>query len=154
MGALADALHQRDLQDQIDFKRKVKIRNFMNIAIPVGLVLGVTLLAGSFAFGASKLKEILGIVAIDGEVKFKSSKHYRYVCRLKEGGLLNKENTQMLIISFCKLYAQTVNNRQEGEYEYKLIQEISPEMIHNYYLNYKLSKNKPEITQKEKKLKI
>ena len=100
-----------------------------------------------------KLKEIMGIISFDGEVKFKSSKYYRYVCRLKEGGLLNKENTQMLIISFYKLYAQTINNRQEGEYEYKLIQEISPEMIHNSYLNYKLSKNKPE-SNKEKKVKI
>lgn len=101
-----------------------------------------------------KLLSKLDIISIDGEVKFKSSKYYRYVCRLKEGGLLDKESTKILVISFCRLYANIVNNIKEGDLEYKKINEISPEMIHANYLNYKLSKNSPENSNKEKKMKI
>lgn len=102
------------------------------------------------------LKSKLGIVSIEGEAKFKSSKYYRYVCRLKEGSILDKESTKLLIISFCRLYSNIVNNVREDEREYELINNISPEMIHSNYLNYKLSKNLTEENKsnKEKKVKI
>lgn len=100
----------------------------------------------------------LDIISIDGEAKFKSSKYYRYVCRVKEGGLLDKNSTKLLIISFCKLYAQTIANarNKDGEREYELLNNISPEMIHSHYLSYKLSKNLNEENKsnKEKKPKI
>lgn len=102
-----------------------------------------------------KLKEKLDIVFIDGETKYKSSKYFRYICRMKEGGILQKEDVKLLIISFCKLYSQTVNNIEEGEREYEKIKKISPEMIYNSYLSYKLSKNtKENNNNKEKKIKI
>lgn len=107
-------------------------------------------------FDNEKLKLMLGIVSIEGEVKFKSSKYYRYICRLKEDSILDKESTKILIISFCRLFSNIVNNVREGEIEFKLINNISPEMIHSNYLSYKLSKNLTEENKsnKEKKVKI
>lgn len=102
-----------------------------------------------------KVKDMLGIFSIEGEVKFKSSKHYRYMCRLKEDSSLDKDLLKLLVMSFYNLYLHTINNIPENEYEYQVLQNISSEMIYNNYLNYKLSKqsNKTEI-YKEKKLKI
>lgn len=102
-----------------------------------------------------KLKDLLNIISIDGEAKFKSSKYYRYIVRIKEDGLLDYDKSKLLIISTCKLYAHTVNNVGEDEYEYKLVNAISPEMIYNNYLQYRLAQENKEVQRsKEKKVKI
>lgn len=100
-----------------------------------------------------KIKDMLGIFSIEGEVKYKSSKHYRYMCRVNQSSNLDKENTKLLVMSFYKLYLHTISNVPEDKREYEALNEISSEMIHNSYLNYKLSKTNPEAI-KEKKNKI
>lgn len=102
-----------------------------------------------------KLKDLLNIISIDGEAKFKSSKYYRYIIRIKEDGLLDYNKSKLLIIATCKLYSHTVNNIAEGEYEYKVLNEMLPEKIYNNYLQYRLAQeNKDAQRSKEKKVKI
>lgn len=102
-----------------------------------------------------KLKDLIDLISIDGELKFKSSKYYRYIFRIKENGLLDQDKAKMLIIATCKLYAKTVNNIPEGEYEYKTLNNISSETIYNNYLQYRLAQENKNVAQnKEKKIKI
>lgn len=96
----------------------------------------------------------LGIIQIDGEEKYKSSKYLRYVFRVKKDEF-TKENAKDLIIGFFKLYSETLNNKSENESEYDALKRINPEQINSLYLTQRLSKNLEEKKEvKTKKTKI
>jgi len=102
----------------------------------------------------NELSNKLGIIQIDGEEKYKSSKYLRYVFRVKKGEF-SKDNAKDLIISFFKLYSSTLNNRSENETEYDVLKTINPEKINALYLTQSLSKKleeKKEIKPKKNKI--
>lgn len=101
-----------------------------------------------------KIKNMLSIFSIEGEVKYKSSKHYRYMCRVKDNSIVDKDSAKLLLMSVYKLYVDTINNVPEDKREYEVIKEIGAENIYNNYLNYKLSKQSKTESAKEKKAKI
>ena len=96
----------------------------------------------------------LGIIQIDGEEKYKSSKHLRYVFRVKKD-VFTKENAKDLIIEYFKLYSNTLSNRSENESEYDALKVINNEMINASYLNERIGKkleNKKEVNIKKNKI--
>lgn len=96
----------------------------------------------------------LGIIQIDGEEKYKSSKYLRYVFRVKKDEF-SKENAKDLIISFFKLYSSTLNNRSENETEHDVLKTINSEKINALYLTQSLNKKleeKKEIKPKKNKI--
>lgn len=100
-------------------------------------------------------KEKFEIFAVEGEVKFKSSKYYRYIFRVKENSAINMENAKMLVMSFYKLYRDKINNIPEDKREHEVLKEIDAKEIELYYLNHKLSKKTTmQPAMKEKKNKI
>ena len=101
-----------------------------------------------------ELLDKLGIVQIDGEEKYKSSKHLRYVFRVKKD-VFTKENAKDLIMGYFKLYSNTLNNRSENESEYDALKVINNEIINASYLNERIGKkleNKKEVNIKKNKI--
>ena len=80
----------------------------MNIAIPVGLVLGVTLLAGSFAFGASKFTD---------RVEDAIEKNQQHLQSVENKPLVFEEK----VMGDCKVsYIETSHQNSVGKYEQDL----------------------------------
>lgn len=108
MGALAEAVYQRAIQDQKDFETRAKIKKFLTIALTTGAALGLTALAISIGTSTGIVANNVSKAINDNQLHLQSVEKTPLVFEEKQVG-------------DCKVgYIETSHQNSVGRYEQDL----------------------------------